>query len=219
MKKTKGRIPTALGIVLIGAAIVISGYNLYDEHRAQTAANSAVSMLQEDIIKARPAEVYPAEDQTLAPEQTGEFEIPDYKLNPKMSMPEQEVEGVEYIGTLQIPVLSLTLPVISEWSYPNLKLAPCRYEGSAYLDNLVIAAHNYKSHFGNLKNLSPGDRVILTDMDGNEFHYEVATIETLKPTAIEDMLSTDYDLSLFTCTLSGNARVTVRCEKLERYGR
>lgn len=219
MKKTKGRIPTALGIVLIGAAIVISGYNLYDEHRAQTAANSAVSMLQEDIIKARPAEVYPAEDQPLAPEQTGEFEIPDYKLNPKMSMPEQEVEGVEYIGTLQIPVLSLTLPVISEWSYPNLKLAPCRYEGSAYLDNLVIAAHNYKSHFGNLKNLSPGDRVILTDMDGNEFHYEVATIETLKPTAIEDMLSTDYDLSLFTCTLSGNARVTVRCEKLERYGR
>lgn len=219
MKKTKGRIPIALGLVLIGAAIVISGYNIYDEHRAQTSANSAVSILEENIIKLRSEQVSSPEDQTLAPEQTGEFEIPDYKLNPEMSMPEQEVEGVEYIATLQIPVLSLELPVISEWSYPNLKLAPCRYEGSAYLDNLVIAAHNYKSHFGSLKNLSPGDRVILTDMDGNEFHYEVAAIETLKPTAIEDMLSADYDLSLFTCTLSGTARVTVRCEKLERYGR
>jgi sortase A len=132
-----------------------------------------------------------------------------------MSMPKQEVQGIDYIATLKIPALELDLPIISDWSYPNLKLAPCRYSGTAYLDNLVIAAHNYKSHFGNLKSLIPGDMVILTDMDGNEFRYEVAAIETLQPTAIEDMTSGDYALTLFTCTLSGSARVTVRCDRVE----
>lgn len=212
MSKKKGIIPIALGSLLILGALSLSGYNIYDERRAQSSANSAVSLLQ-DFIPAppeQPAPAYPAADIP-----TTEIEIPDYVLNPQMSMPKQEVQGVDYIATLEIPALKLKLPVISDWSYPNLKLAPCRYSGTAYLNNLVIAAHNYKSHFGSLKSLSPGDIVVLTDMDGNEFRYEVAAIETLQPTAIEDMISADYDLTLFTCTLSGSARVTVRCDRAE----
>jgi sortase A len=212
MSNKKGIIPIVLGSLLILGAVSLSSYNLYDEHRAQTSANNAVSLL-EDFIPAPPEQISPAD-----PAQSGlatEIEIPDYILNPNMSMPKQEVQGIDYIATLKIPALELDLPIISDWSYPNLKLAPCRYSGTAYLDNLVIAAHNYKSHFGNLKSLIPGDMVILTDMDGNEFRYEVAAIETLQPTAIEDMTSGDYALTLFTCTLSGSARVTVRCDRVE----
>ncbi len=209
----KGIIPITLGLLLIFGALCLSGYNLYDGRRAETSANNAVSLLEEVIPEpsrySAPAEV---SDEDSLPT---EIEIPDYILNPKMSMPEQEVDGINYIATLRIPVLELDLPIISEWSYPNLKLAPCRYSGTAYLDDLVIAAHNYKSHFGNLKSLSPGDMVVLTDMDGNEFRYKVVTLETLPPTAIEDMTSADYDLTLFTCTLSGSARVTVRCDKVK----
>ncbi len=73
-----------------------------------------------------------------------------------------------------------------------------------------------KSHFGNLKSLLHDDRVILTDMDGNELYYEAVTIEIFPSTAIEDMISSECDLSPFTCTLRGSARVTVRCDKLER---
>lgn len=137
--------------------------------------------------------------------------IPDYILNPEMDMPEEEVDGQEYIGVLKIPVLSLELPIISEWSYPSLRIAPCRYAGSAYLNNMVIAAHNYYSHFGYLKNLSQGDEITFTDMDGNFFRYEVAALETLSPFAIEEMTSGDWDLTLFTCTVGGQYRVTVRC--------
>lgn len=212
MPNKKGILPIALGSLLILGAICLSCYNLYDEHRARVAANSAVSLLQ-DFIPAPPEQ--PAPEYPAADIPTSEIEIPDYVLNPQMSMPKQEVQGIDYIATLEIPALKLKLPVISDWSYPNLKLAPCRYSGTAYLDNLVIAAHNYKSHFGSLKSLSPGDIVVLTDMDGNEFRYEVAAIETLQPTAIEDMTSGDYDLTLFTCTLSGSARVTVRCDRAE----
>lgn len=41
--------------------------------------------------------------------------------------------------------------------------------------------------------------------------YEVAEIEILSPDAVEEMTEDDGDLTLFTCTLGGGSRVTVRC--------
>ena len=48
-------------------------------------------------------------------------------------------------------------------------------------------------------------------MDGNRFIYAVSGTEQLPGTAIEEMESGDWDLTLFTCTIGGAARVTVRC--------
>ena len=95
------------------------------------------------------------------------------------------------------------------------KNIPCRYDGSAYTDGLIIAAHNYAAHFGNLKTLQGGDTITFTDMDQNVFTYEVVELEILQPTDIEEMESGDWDLTLFTCTVSGQSRVTIRCEQAE----
>lgn len=102
-----------------------------------------------------------------------------------------------------------------QWSYANLKSAPCRYRGSTYLDTLILCGHNYRSHFGKLKKLREGDEVSFTDMDGNVFLYEVALAETMMPTAIEEMESGDWALTMFTCTIGGASRVTVRCDRME----
>lgn len=82
-----------------------------------------------------------------------EREFPDYLLNPGMEMPEEIVEGYAYIGVLRILCTSLKLSVISEGSYPELKIAPCRFEGSVYTDDMIIASHGYKEHFKNIRNL------------------------------------------------------------------
>ena len=42
-------------------------------------------------------------------------------------------------------------------------------------------------------------------------YYEVAGVEVLKGTAVEEMQAGDWELTLFTCTIGGKARVTVRC--------
>ena len=126
-----------------------------------------------------------------------------------------EIDGNSYIGYLTIPALGLELPVMSDWSYENLRTAPCRYYGSAQTDDLVVAAHNYSRHFGNLKNLSLGDLVYFTDADGTTIAYKVVEVDTLNPTAVEEMTSSGYDLTLFTCTYSGQSRVTVRCDRIE----
>ena len=94
---------------------------------------------------------------------------------------------------------------------PLLAAAPCRYSGSAYLENLVIAGHNYRSHFASLPQLQPGDAVTFTDMDGTVFRYKVDSLETLSPYAISDMTSGGWPLTLFTCTVGGQSRLAIRC--------
>lgn len=116
---------------------------------------------------------------------------------------------------MKIPSISLELPIIADWGYHGLRIAPCRYSGSVYLDNMVIAGHNYLSHFGYLKTLMQGDAVTFTDTDGNVFHYEVSEVEILSPYSVSEMTSGDWDLTLFTCTVGGAARITVRCERID----
>ena len=215
MRKNKGMFWILAGLLLIVAALFLSAYNLHDERRAEQSAMQAVDRLEEVLspeMDAEPSVERAEEGET--PVHDEETVIPDYILSPDMEMPVETVDGIDYIGVLRVPVLELELPVISQWGYPSLKIAPCRYGGSAYLDDLVLCAHNYSSHFGNLKTLQPGDAVTFTDMDGNEFHYEVAEVETLQPGAVEEMESGDWDLTLFTCTIGGRKRVTVRCERI-----
>lgn len=209
MRKNKGTIWTMLGLLLIVAALCLSGYNLFEERRAEAASTRAAESLNKRIAE---KEAAATADPTSPPaSDPGEEEIPDYLLSPYMEMPVETVDGTDYIGVLDIPVLGLELPVISRWSYPDLKTAPCRYSGSAYLDSMILCAHNYPSHFGNLKTLQPGDSVTFTDVDGNEFFYEVVELETLMPTEVEELADGDWDLTLFTCTIGGRTRVVVRC--------
>lgn len=202
MGNTLRKICMVSGLLLIAAALCLFVYN---KREAESAAQTAEQALQE------------ISDVPHVLEQPQESEIhsiiPDYISDPTMEMPTVEVDGNFYIGILEIHALELSLPVISEWNDTRLKQAPCRYKGSVYLDNLIIAGHNYKKHFGGLKNLQIGDTITFTDMDEHCFSYTVTALEELDGTAIEAMESGDWDLTLFTCTIGGKKRVTVRCEK------
>lgn len=198
-RKQEGLLLITIGLLLIAAALFLVSYNLYDELRAEQAARQAVNKLDASTNQ----EPLASDERTV---------IPDYVLSPNMEMPVETINGIDFIGVLRIPALELELPVISEWNYPNLKTAPCRYSGSAYLNNLIICGHNYTSHFGRLKTLSEGDIATFTDIDGNVFIYKMVERETLNPTDIEGMESGNWDLTLFTCTVGGQSRVTIRFE-------
>ena len=142
----------------------------------------------------------------------GVMGLPFYVTNPDMEMPVVVIDGHQYIGKIYIPNLELLLSVVSECSDANLKLAPCRYAGSAYQNNLVTAGHNYRSHFGTLRKLRYGDSVFFTDTEGNVFEYEVAEIEQLASTSVEARKV--RALTLFTCTVDGSNRVAVRCQQV-----
>ena len=121
------------------------------------------------------------------------------------------INNNNYIGTIEIPSLNLKLPIMSDFTYDKLNISPCRYFGSIETKDLVICGHAYRTHFKYLANLEQGDLVIITDFYNNTYIYEVLEIEILKPTDIEEMLSGEFDLTLYTCTSDSKNRITVRC--------
>ena len=186
-----------LGLLLIAAALFLSAYNEMESHEARNSAQQVIAQMCQTLPTETAAE-------TEAPA------IPEYLLDADREMPVKTINGRDYIGVLTIPSLELELPVLSQWDYPALKVAPCRYSGSLYQDNLIICAHNYASHFGKLKNLHVGDTAIFTDMDENVVRFQLAAQETIQPEDLEAMEAGDWDLTLFTCTVGGQSRVTVR---------
>ena len=202
---------------MIVSALGITLYNIWDSARAENVSFSALEILMPQI-ELKDVGMSEYGGRPVIVNESGETEYPDYILNPKMPMPLKTVDGNDYIGVISIPSINIELPIISEWSYPRLKAAPCRYCGTLYQRNLVICAHNYRRHFGHIKDLRIGDSVFFTDMDGFVFRYKVTEVLTLDPMAIEEMRTGDWDLTLFTCTLGGRTRVTVRCELAEDYG-
>ncbi len=118
-----------------------------------------------------------------------------------------------YVGILEIPTLNLELPVMARWSDELLREGPCRYYGTAADDNLVVAGFNYDAHFGRLTELSPGDEVTLVEMDGTVDIYEVVEVVSLGPSAVEEMTSSGYALTLFTRSYDVSSCVAVRCER------
>ena len=195
--KNTGKIIMFIGTILVLAAMVLFCFNLYTQQSAAKHSSDVLEKLDISVVES---------DEELTP---------DYLLNPYIDMPEQNVDGVAYSGILSIPSLSITLPVAAECSTDNLKKAPCIYSGTPYREKMIVAGHNYKTHFGPIDNLKKGDIIIFTDFDGNEFRYEVIYTEIIEETDTEKMNDGEWDLSLFTCTYSGTERITVRCMKMQ----
>ena len=194
----EGSFLIAVGALLLAASLCLAGFNMFDQARAERLASDAARQLASGL------EARGISD-----------DVPAYVMNPDMEMPVKTIGSWGYIAVLSIPSQGLELPVIESWSYPALREAPCRYTGSAYSNDLVIAAHNYRTHFGALKSVEVGEEICLQDMDGNLFVYRVGAYEVLQPSDIEDMTDSGWDLTLFTCTLGGQYRQTLRCELVE----
>ncbi len=188
----------SLGILCILCACGLLVYNQITANRAYQHSLKTVEKLTEVIS-----------------EEESDFPIDNHDR----IMPKVKVDGMGYIGILDIEELELKLPVSAELDYSKLDKAPCLYSGSVYRDDMVIAAHNYENHFGRLSYLSIGSKINFTDVENNTYSYEVVNIETLSATQTDEMKTktptNDWDLTLFTCNYSGSKRVTIRCEQID----
>ena len=150
MRKFLGTIMICLGILSLAGAGWLVARNLREQSTAEHLSQEVVRSLEIAV-----------QEVAVSQEEEG-LETPDYQYNPDMEMPETQIDGHSYVATLEIPDLDLTLPIMSQLTMPKLKIAPCRYEGTVYKQDLIIGAHNYDSHFGRLKTLSYGSQIWLT---------------------------------------------------------
>ena len=200
-----------LGVLMISAAGGLCLYNIRESNEAAAFADKAV----EDI-------------KAMIPDMTDESQLPTVAVPDDdlyAEYVEETTEIVEpqditigdaaYCGYLALPSLGIELPVMSGWSYSDLQRSPCRYSGSAQTNDMIIAAHNYYSHFGRIGDLVTGDDIVFTDTLGQKYCYKVSYMEIIDGSDVAQMFSgeaEDWDLRLFTCTLSGRSRVTIRAD-------
>ena len=204
MRKGFGICCIILGVCCLISSLGLIAYNRWEEEKAQDASKNILQDVQENMLEIT------REESTS--EESKQDESEEISVDIPKEMLATQVDGYDCIGVLSIPVLELELPVLTDWSYAKLKIAPCHYFGSYYEKDFVIAAHNYQSHFGRLSELQPKDLILFTDISGTVYCYEVVLLETLPANATEEMITSGFDLSLYTCTPGGASRVTVRCK-------
>ena len=201
-KKNQGNILIILGLLCFIGAGLYYLHNVLESRHAYDSSMAAKEALLEVII-----------------------EDHEKDLNPDIAhkpMEFTEIDGIRYIGLIEIPDLEISLPVIDYWTEDYLKLAPCRFSGSYYKNNLVLCAHSYVSHFRPLRWINMGTDVYFTTVTGDVYHYVVTNSETIYPDEREKMVINDaneddvndWDLTLFTCTADMQARCTVRCQRV-----
>lgn len=195
--------------MLLLAALFLVLYNLHEDEQSRRVSDEVLTELKQEIAE----QSVPTE--TEPPEPTNDL-YAEYETEPETvpeTDPSLELDGEVYVGVISIPELGVELPVMQSWSYPNLRIAPCVYSGAAASDDLIIAAHNYRSHFGNISTLYSGSLIRFTDVSGMVYEYEVLQTDTISgydaPSMREGGGET-WNLTLFTCTLSGRSRVSVR---------
>lgn len=190
-----GKIFIIVGLFLITLSISIIINNRYDEYNAGIKSQEVLDTLKENY-----------NEDNLKVVNTITNEIKDMKTT--------NIDGYDYIGWITIPSLNLELPIMSEHDYTRLSIAPCRYYGSIYTNDLIICAHSYETHFKNIDKLNQNDLIIITDINGNIYKYEVLEIEILNPKEVSKMIDNNFDLTLYTCTNDGLNRITVRCNRI-----
>lgn len=213
MHKKLGLVLVLAGALLIGGALALYGANRVEDEKAGAAAVETAAVLQQQIEQAQTQHMQTEvqeQPEDVSPEPSMDAPVEDAETEPT---PVAMVGDYEYLGVLSLPSLGLELPVMADWDYDRLKLAPCRQFGSAEEDNLVIAGHNYIGHFANLGMMKAGDSVTFTTMDGAVNTYVVAKTDIISPEDTEKVSESGYALTLYTCTYGRQNRVTVYCER------
>ena len=129
-------------------------------------------------------------------------------------------KGYPVIAKLEVPKIELETYVISEYSEKALGVSVTKFYGGNpnEIGNFCIAGHNYitKNMFHDLKNLSNGDEIILTDLNGNKVRYVVYLVETVNPNetnCLSQKTNGKVEVTLITCTTDSSKRIIVKAEK------
>ena len=194
----------AAALILLGLSMILASAYLFSryEREAETAGENAqqlLAALTEEIEKNKEQNLY---DTAVQEQSIGQ-------------MLQTSLQGYDLVGIIRVPGMGVELPVLNDWNYDLLKLAPCRYSGSIEGQDLILMGHNYRKHFAPLRRVSSGDRVEFLDISGTSYPYVVAETAVLKPTQLDELSSSEYALTIFTCTPGGQSRFVVRCNPSE----
>ena len=132
-------------------------------------------------------------------------------------------KGFGVLGTMEIPATNFKYPILEKETKKSIETAVAFLYGVGINEpgNSVIIGHNYRNNlfFSNNKKLNIGDKIYITDNDGERLTY---TIYNKFETTPEDTSFYQRDtggvpeVTLSTCTDDSSARLII-CARVEDY--
>lgn len=124
----------------------------------------------------------------------------------------------DVIGLIEIEALELKYPIVEGADSKQLAYGIGHIPDTAAvgsIGNCVLAGHRgsrYGTYFKYLNKLSEGDKVKITDKDGNIHQYEVVSWEVVGPydNSVKAQ-GAETELTLLTCENSGTMRLIYHC--------
>ena len=132
-------------------------------------------------------------------------------------------KGYNMIGTIEIPSINLSYPVLEKVTDKTLKLAvaaewPQPESVLNEIGNVVIAGHNYRngSFFSNIKKLKTGDKIYITDLDKKRVIYVIYNMvnkSDTDTTFYNKETNGKREITLKTCTDDGAQRLFIQARE------
>lgn len=218
------KVLTGILVVLIIAIMGTLGYLGYNYWKKYTLNKDAEEFLEEfDTVVVSLAE------SNTEPEQ--EPETPEQPVNNNNSGNSSSnnsasygltYKGYKVVGKLEMPTINIRYPILGENEKAGtLEVSVVKIYGPEINQpgNVVIAGHNYNNglFFGKNKNLKVGDKIYITDMQGNRVEYTIYN-KYYTPEGEHSYMTRNTEgkteVTLYTCDATGANRLIV-CARAE----
>ena len=191
MKKQPNRLCVLIGIcLLIVAALVLIFWQ------------GGIHSYQQEAVK------YVQTIRALIPEPQG-ASLEEKRDN---TMSVLGIEGEDFVGILEMPKFGSSLPVCADWG--KVSEYPCRLGGSVYDRTIQIGATSQKGQYDFYREISVGDCLYFTDMEGNRFSYEVTDIHYEKHADQTALQREDGALTVFIKNVYSFDYIVIFCNSV-----
>ena len=194
MKKngfTIQKICILVGICLLVGAVAILALWRWNINNSEKQAQYYVNTLRE-----------------LIPEPQGA--VPEERRDNTMSV--LSVDGTDFVGIVELPHYESVLPVCADWG--KTSKYPCRFSGSIYDGTMQIGATTQKGQYDFYRELSVGDTVIYTDVEGNRYTFTITSLRYEKHVDQAALQHEDASLTLFVKNIYSFEYLIVFCDVL-----
>ena len=210
------KVLTVVLVIIIIAIVALLGFLSYDfikKYNTSKQASDFVEEFQGNITTSDQEKDTVQENVTL--DNVNETPITSSSTS---SSGKKKYNGLTVVGTMKIPAINLEYPIVQDVSTTALEKALIAlYPSGDNLNlpgNTVIIGHNYRNgmFFSNLKKLTNGAKIYVTDFRGKSLTYEVynkfeaSSTDTSFYTRDTNGLA---ELTLSTCTDASNDQRTI----------
>lgn len=209
-------------IIAIIGCLAFAGYKVYNQFNSTKEANNFVNEFIENVVNNNTTNTNVAVEENTTTNETGNNDVSNLLQNTPTGGSGsaggnvQTYQGFTVVGTIEIPAINLSYPILAEASTAAIERSVAMLYGVGPNNpgNTLIIGHNYRNgqFFANNKNLSIGDKVYITDLSGQRLSY---TIYDKFETTTEDteFITRDTngarEISLQTCTDDGAMRLII----------